>query len=191
MLPAMRVHWVIVVIGCGAPQQPITNTTPTPDTVRLAPCGFTEISRLDVAAWQAVSDEPADRSKPRPVGSCLLHAIDPQNQRYVVREGSLDIAQLTRRGTLLLVSGMTVGGFAVGMSSDVVLDRHPPDRFSIGCDRSELGTLCGFVPTGYQTNARFEFLVGGEQLGVLRGIAAYEFFRHKTLRGVQLNSRLD
>lgn len=154
---------------------------------------------LDREAWQAVTDDQRDRrthgrlgGMSRAVGSCLLHVVDPEKQRYVVREGSLDIAQITREGILLLVAGIAVGEFAVGVSSDLVLASHPPDAFLVGCGRSELGSFCSVHPIGSELNAMFDFLVDGElpEEGLL-GTPASKFFRHKTLRGVLMNSRLD
>jgi hypothetical protein len=195
MLCVMRV-WLVILVGCSAPAHTISNTNSSPTPVRAPPCGYTDFGKLDRDAWEAANEETVDRrhgraSKPRPVGTCLLFAIDWERQRYVVREGSRDIAQLSRETTLLLVPGMGVGGFEVGTSSDKVLERHPADEFRIACGPTQLGTLCGFAPLGSELNSMFEFLVSGELPGAVGGTTAREFFRHKTLRGVGANLRLD
>jgi hypothetical protein len=203
MLHAMRA-WLLVLVGCGSAPPVVSNT----GTAGPAPCGFTDFASLDAAAWEAARgytyqvDRPAGThgpkwpdGKPPPlgpppaVGTCLLHAIDPLITRYVLRDGNRDIAQITLEGTLVLVPGIAIDGFAVGMSSDVVLERHPPDRFRISCMQTSLGSMCMFAPIGSETQPRSWFLVDGDA-AQLEGIAAYEFFKHKPLRGVQQLTRM-
>jgi hypothetical protein len=200
MLQAMRA-WLLVVVACGGSPRGVSNTAPT----EPAPCGFTSFAALDAAAWEAARGygyrAPATHGPkwpdgtrpplgpPPPVGTCLLHAIDPLITRYVVRDGARDIAQITLEGTLVLVPGIEVGGFIVGTSSDRVLERHPPDRFRLSCMQTSLGAMCRFAPADSDEQPKLWFLVEGEA-PTLEGIAAYDFFKHKPLRGVQLFTRI-
>jgi hypothetical protein len=193
--------WLLVAVACGGSPRAVSNTGSAEAT---PPCGFTEFAALDAAAWEAARgynyevERPAGvhgpkwpDGKPPPlaVGTCLLHAIDPLITRYVVRDGKRDIAQITLEGTLVLVPGIQVGGFTVGSETDLVLERHPPDRFRLSCMQTGLGAMCMFAPTGSEEQPRLWFHVDGEA-ATLAGIAAYDFFKHKRLRGVQLFTRM-
>jgi hypothetical protein len=188
MLCAMRAWLLVAIAGCGPP----STLANAPSSPASPVCGFTDFAAFDREAWQAASAETtrvvraADTPDPGPisVGSCRLHAIDARDTRYKVRDGERDIAVVTRAGTLLLVPGLAVGGYTVGMSSDVALAKHPPDQYRIGCSPTALGGTCAFVPIGVEADPELAFVVDGDLPAQLHGISAYEFFRHKTLRGV-------
>jgi hypothetical protein len=182
----MRVWFLVAVVGCGGASPRTVSNTGT-DRPAPSPCGFTDFHELDAAAWHAAQ---AYKGGPPPeVGACRLHAI--ATNVHVLRDSALDVAEVTRDGTMLLVPGLVIHEFAVGMSSDVVLEKHPPDTFRISCSRSARHTTCNFVPVGLEVTAILEFAVDGDLPGRLEGVAAYEFFRNKTLRGVQLLNRVD
>ena len=92
---------------------------------------------------------------------------------------------------MVLVPGLAVGGFTVGMSSDLVLALHPPEDFRFACMTERGRNTCFFMMRGVEGNAMFEFVVGGHLRGRLDGSAAYAFFRGKPLLGVKQLSRLD
>jgi hypothetical protein len=176
--------WLLFVAGCGsASPHVVSSSSHDPES-----CGFTEFAAFDAASWKAAQNYT--HGAPIVVGSCQLHAIDVQITRYVVRAGKRDIAQITMEGTLLLVAGLPVDGFEVGTSSDRVLERHPPDRFRISCTATALGNMCGFRPAFTDEEPKLQFVVDGSLRARLDGIAAYEFFRGKPIRGVQLITRM-
>jgi hypothetical protein len=187
---------LVILIACSAPPRAISNTNTANAGVvrRTTPCGFTELAALDREAWTiATGWYKATRidssTKPLPVGSCMLHAIDAEKKLYALREGALDIAHIHYYGTLLLVAGMEMWGVEVGMSTDLLIQRHPSE--DISCGPSRHGATCSFYVVGSELNARFEVLVDGTLPKGVLGAAARLFFRHKTVRGVNIGFRLD
>ncbi len=171
----LRAATVAIAFGCGSSPPPVSPPSPR---VQVPRCGYDRFVELEAAAWRAAHESAPD------VGSCKLQAI--AGQTYVLRDGDTDVAKLTRHGTMMLVPGMSVGGFRVGESSDVVLRNHPPDQFRISCFEDELGSQCVFRSIGGEGDPRHTFAVAGDPRGRLEGIAAFEFFRDKSLIGIQL-----
>src|SRR5690348_821375 len=91
----------LVVAGCTTPRPHAVSISNTAKADPPPPCGFTSFTKLDDAAWDVARTFKTNLL--RYVGTCRLEEVDPQNQDYSLRQGSVEIAQITRYGMLLLV----------------------------------------------------------------------------------------
>ena len=143
----------------------------------------------DLRKWPEGAPPPL--GPPPPVGSCLVHAIDPLITLYEVKEGARSVALLTLDSIVLRITGFSVDDVSVGTPAAEVIARYPSDRFRLSCRSGRFGTACGFEVIGQDAVSAATYYVDGvidEQIDQLQGPAAAAFLEGKLIRGIEINA---